>query len=135
MKNYLCCFNLDTGVNILGLLHMNAALFFFWRWTTFQNVYTWFDLLICLTYVTRTVAYFYGQIWDGMFATVRSRSIYHLANYTTALALAVIIVVENIIYWIDWGHFDFMSFSGWLLVGGLNFYHYLVLKSFMNFED
>ena len=135
VKQYLCCLNLETGVNVLGLLHLNAALFYFWRWTTFVPVYSWFDLLLCLVYVVRTVAYFYGQLMDSMFATVRSRSIYHLANYLSAFAMAVIVTLQIIVYWIDWGHFPVLSFFGWVIIAALNVYHFIILKSFMNFQD
>ena len=35
VKSYLNCFCLDTGAILLGLLQLNAALFFFFRWTMF----------------------------------------------------------------------------------------------------
>ena len=93
VKHYLNCFCLDTGAIILGILQLNAALFFFWRWSTFVPVYQWFDLLICLVFVARAVAFLYGCLRDDYFATVRSRSIYYLTFLLSSFALLAIVVL------------------------------------------
>ena len=135
VKSYLSCFSLDTAAILLGLLQINAALFFFFRWTTFIPTYWWFDLLTFLIYGVRVMAFVYGCWKDDYFATVKSRSIYYLTFVLSAYALAFFIVLEMIIYWVDYGHFPVQYFFGWLIVGGINAYHWIVLRSFMNFED
>ena len=40
-----------------------------------------------------------------------------------------------LVFWIDWAHFPLLSFLGWLPVAGINVYHWVFLKSFMDFED
>ena len=105
VKQYCCCFLLDTGVTLVGLLHINAALWFFMKWTTFTAVYQWFDLFTFLVYAVRSGVYLYGCFKDDMFATLKSRTLYHTVNWISALTLALIILVKCIVYWVDWGHF------------------------------
>ena len=93
VKSYLSCFCLDTGAIILGLLQLNAALFFFFRWTTFQPTYQWFDLLIFFVYIARTSVFLHGCLKDDYFATIKSRSIYYLTFVLSTYALAGIIVL------------------------------------------
>ena len=135
VKQYLCCFNLDTGVTLIGLLHLNAALWFLWRFTIFQPVYCWFDLLICVVFAARTGTFLHGCFKDDMFATVKSRVLFHKVNLYCTLALATLILAQLITSWADLGTFPLLSFLGWLTVGGINVYHWIVIKSFANFED
>ena len=135
MKRYLCCFNLDTGITVLGTLHLNAFLFFFWRFTLLEPVWLWFDLMMAGVFAVRAAAWIYGVVKDDMFATIKSREVYYKANWIASLALAAIVTLSTIVYCVDWGHFPTLAFLGWLIVGGLNVYHWFVLKAFMHFED
>ena len=135
VKQYLCCFELDTGVTLIGLLHLNAALWFFWRFTTLTPVYLWFDLMISAVFATRTGIYLHGCLRDDIFATVKSRERFHRVNWVSGIALVVVVILQIIVSWVDWGFFPYMSTIGWAMVGGLNVYHWIVLKSFANFED
>ena len=135
VKTYLNCFALDTGATLLGLLQINAALFFFWRLTTLIPIQLWFDLLVCLVYLVRAFFFLYGCLRDDYFATVRSRSLYYVTFIFTAFALTLIVFTSIVVDWINWGHFNVLSFIGWLFVLGFNCYHWIVLRSFMNFED
>ena len=76
-----------------------------------------------------------GCYQDDYFATLKSRSIYFASFVLSTYALAGIITLQMIITWADYGHFPILSFMGWLIVGGINAYHWIVLRSFMNFED
>ena len=135
VKSYLSCFSLDTASTLIGLMQTNAALFFFFRWTTFVPSYWWFDLLTCLCYTGRVLTFLHGCWRDDYFATVKSRSIYYITFVITSYALAFLILLETIIFWADYGHFPLQFFFGWGIVGGINAYHWIVLRSFMNFED
>ena len=135
VKQYCCCFLLDTGVTIVGLLHINAALWYFMKWTTFTAVYSWFDLFTFLVYGVRGSVFLYGCFKDDMFATLNSRNLYFKIIWMSACALALIILLKFIVYWVDWGHFPILYFFGWIILTAFNVYHYIVLKSFANFED
>ena len=85
--------------------------------------------------MARTGVFLYGCFKDDYFATVKSRSIYYLTFVLSTYALALIIALQMIIAWADYGHFPTLSFMGWLIIGGINAYHWIILRSFMNFED
>ena len=70
-----------------------------------------------------------------MFATVKSRSVYHIVNLVTALVLAVLIVIQLIVNWVDWGVFPVLPLLGWTVVAGQNVYHWIILRSYVAFED
>ena len=135
VKQYFCCFWLETGVTLIGLLHINAAIWYFFQWTTFKPVYSWFDLFTSLIYMARSGVFLHGSFKDDMFATAKSRDLYCKVNWISALALALVIILKLIVYWTDWGHFPLMSFLGWIVLAILNIYHHIVLRSFANFED
>ena len=129
------CFELDTGVMLIGILHLNAFIYFFMKWTTFASYESWLNLLVSFVYMARTGVFFYGCIKDDYFATVKSRDLYHKVNWISSIALAVIIVLELILYWVNWGHFPVLNFLGWLVLAAFNVYHLIVLRSFANFEE
>ena len=135
VKQYLCCFNLDTGVTLIGILHLNAALFYFWRWTTFTPVQLWFDLFICLVYIYRTAIFLHGCFTDDMLMTMPSRQRYLDAFWYSAMGLAGIWLVQFIVEWAEWSHLPLGQTIGMLILAALNAYHYIVLKSFKDYDN
>ena len=93
MKKYCCCISLDTAVTVIGLSHLNIALWWFWSFTTFPAVYLWFDLAICLVYVARAAAFLHGCFRDDMLSTMKSRQMYHLVNWVSAIVLAALVII------------------------------------------
>ena len=91
-QRYLGCINLDSAITIIGLSHINVALWWFWSFTTFPAVYLWFDLAICLTYVARSVAFLHGCYRDDMLSTYKSRAKYHLVNWVSSIFLAILVI-------------------------------------------
>ena len=58
MTKYCLCYSLDVGVTLLGFLHLNAALYFWARVTTFEPIYMWVDILIASCYSVRATFFF-----------------------------------------------------------------------------
>ena len=57
-SSYCWCYSMDVGVTLIGFLHLNAALYFWARASTFEPIYVWVDIVIAAMYTIRATYFF-----------------------------------------------------------------------------
>ena len=122
-----CCFSNEVGVTLIGFLHLNAALYFWARASTFEPIYVWIDCVIAAMYTVRATYFFLMLSQD---ASVSSREEYYEWNKTTSYGLAASGVSIIILKWLEWSHPPTWTLVAWALVGLFNYYHHSVLQSY-----
>lgn len=130
-ERYCCCMTLDTAVTVIGLCHVNVALWWFWSFTTFQAVYLWFDLAICLTYAARAIAFLHGCYRDDMLSSHKSRLRYHRTNWIATIVLFVLVIAQLVLLHIDWGTDPVVYVLAWVATALFNIYNIFALKAFV----
>ena len=127
MGKYCLCYNLDVGVTLIGFLHLNAALYFWARVSTFEPIYMYIDIIVAACYTIRATYFFLMLSLDG---SMQSRKDYYDWNLKTAYGLGACGSLICILKWLEWGHPPTWSFVSWILVGLFNYYHYGFLRDF-----
>ena len=126
-NNYCGCFSIEVGVTLIGFLHLNAALYFWARASTFEPIYMWLDILVAAMYTIRTTYFF---IMLNLDATTQSRIDYFDCNKYTAGGLIACGTTIILLKWIEWSHPPTWTLVAWALVGGLNYYHWFIIKDY-----
>ena len=127
MGKYCLCYNLDVGVTLIGFLHLNAALYWWARVSTFEPIYVWIHIIIGAMYTLRATYFFLMLNLDG---TMQSRLEYFNWNCLTMYGLGGSGALIVILKWLEWGHPPTWSIVAWMLVGLFNWYHYGFLRDF-----
>ena len=127
MSTQYCCFSNEVGVTLIGFFHLNAALFFWARFTTFEPIYMWLDLLVAICYTLRATYFFIMVAADS---SAQSRTDYFDMNKYTAYGLAACGFAFILLNSLEWSHWPVWVSVAWLSVGVLNWYHYEVLASY-----
>ena len=125
--SYCFCYSLEVGVTLIGFLHLNAALYFWARASTFEPIYMWFDILIAACYTIRTTYFFLMLNQDGSTA---SRKDYFEYNKWTASGLAFCGLSLITLKWLEWSHYPTWTIVAWSLIGLFNYYHWFLLKDY-----
>ncbi len=124
---YCLCYNLDVGVTLIGFLHLNAALYFWARVSTFEPIYMWIDIIIAACYTLRATYFFLMLSLEG---SMKSRVDYFNWNNMTSYGLGASGTLICVLKWLEWGHPPTWSFVAWILVAAFNYYHYGFLREF-----
>jgi len=127
MTNYCFCYGLDVGVTLIGFLHLNAALYFWARVSTFEPIYMWVDILIASCYTIRATFFFLMLNNDG---TKQSRIDYFEYNKWTAYGLGFCGTAICVLKYLEWAHPPTWQFVAWTLVGLFNWYHWGILSEY-----
>ena len=126
-KNYCLCYGLDVGVTLIGFLHLNAALYFWARVSTFEPIYMWVDTLIASCYTVRATYFFLMLNNDSDKA---SRVDYSDYNQYTTYGLFFCGSLICVLKYLEWGHPPVWQFVAWTLVGLFNWYHWGILSDY-----
>mmetsp|Transcript_44718 Transcript_44718/g.59364 ORF Transcript_44718/g.59364 Transcript_44718/m.59364 type:complete len:171 (-) Transcript_44718:114-626(-) len=126
-KKYCGCYGLDTGVTLIGFLHLNAALYFWARVSTFEPIYMWVDVLIAACYTIRATYFFMMLNKD---CDKPSRKDYFDMNNLSAYGLLASGVAIICLRWLEWAHPPTWQFVAWGLVAAFNWYHYTILDEY-----
>ena len=127
MVKYCFCYSLEVAVTLIGFLHLNAALYFWARFATFEPIYMWVDIFIASCYTLRAT-YFFLMLSDD--ASKVSRDAYSEWNQWTAYGLAACGVTICTLKWLEWGHPPTWSLVAWTLVALFNWYHWVFLEDY-----
>ena len=127
MTKYCLCYGLDVGVTLIGFLHLNAALYFWARVSTFEPIYMWVDIVISACYTIRAT-YFFMMLNND--CDTKSRTDYFDYNLWTAYGLGGCGFAICTLKWLEWGHPPTWQFVAWTLVGLFNWYHWSILDEY-----
>ena len=127
MTKYCLCYGLDVGVTLIGFLHLNAALYFWARVSTFEPIYMWIDVVIASCYTVRATYFFMMLNKD---CDTKSRTDYFDFNSFTAYGLGGCGFAICALKWLEWGHPPTWQFVAWTLVGLFNWYHWHILSEY-----
>ena len=126
-NNYCGCYSIEVGVTLIGFLHLNAALYFWARASTFEPIYMWIDILVAAMYTVRATYFF---IMLNLDATSQSRIDYFEYNKYTAGGLTFCGLTTILLKWIEWSHPPTWTLVAWALVAALNYYHWFIIKDY-----
>ena len=126
-SNYCGCYSIEVGVTLIGFLHLNAALYYWAKTSTFEPIYMWLDMLIAVMYTIRATYFF---IMLNVDATQQSRIDYFEYNKYTAGGLLVLGTMLVLLKWIEWSHPPTWTLVAWALVAALNYYHWFIIKDY-----
>ena len=129
LDNYCFCYGLDVGVTLVGFLHLNAALYFWARVSTFEPIYMWVDILIAACYSIRAT-YFFLMLNND--ADAKSRKEYSDWNNWTAYGLGGCGLTIITLKWIEWAYPPTWTLVAWTLVALFNWYHWVLLSDYAN---
>ena len=118
---------MDVGVTLIGFLHLNAALYFWARASTFEPIYVWVDIVIAAMYTIRATYFF---LMLSLEASAQSKLDYFEYNRLTSYGLALCGTSLVVLRWLEWAHPPTWTLVAWAVVGGLNYYHYNILKEY-----
>ena len=127
MVKYCFCYSLEVAVTLIGFLHLNAALFFWARFSTFEPIYMWVDIFVAACYTLRAT-FFFLMLADD--ASLKSRVDYYDWNLYTAYGLGACGAAICTLKWLEWGHPPVWSLVSWTLVGLFNWYHWVYLNDY-----
>ena len=127
VTNYCFCYGLDGGVTLIGFLHLNAALYFWARASTFEPIYMFTDILVATCYTIRATYFFLMLNQDN---SMQSRKDYFDMNKLTTYGLAGCGTLIIGLKWIEWAHPPTWTLVAWTLVALFNYYHWQVIGEF-----
>ena len=127
LSSYCFCYSMDVGVTLIGFLHLNAALYFWARASTWEPIYMWIDILIAAMYTIRATYFF---LMLNQEATTASREEYFNWNKMTTWGLTACGLSIITLKWLEWSHPPTWTLVAWALVGLFNYYHWFMLKDY-----
>ena len=127
MANYCCCYSLEVAMVLIGFLHLNAALFFWARFTSLDPYYMYVDIGVATCYTVRVV-FFALMLADK--GSKASRVAFNDWNIWTAIGLAVCGVTICLMKYIEYGVAPVWSIGAWTLVGLFNWYHWSYIDDY-----
>ena len=108
---------------MLGMLQLNAALFFFARASCFEKIYWPFDVAYGAIYVLRVVYFFLWYAED----TATTRQNYAKWQKWSAFGLAAVVAANVVVSSIEWGHLPIFDLTSWGVTAGINVWHICAL--------
>jgi len=127
LKNYCFCYSLDVGVTLIGFLHLNAALYFWARVSTFEPIYMYIDIVIAAMYTIRAT-YFFLMLNNK--ASITSKKDYFECNKWTTFGLTACGLTIIVLKWLEWSHIPTWTLVSWSLMGLFNYYHWFIIKDY-----
>ena len=126
-KGCYSCYSTEVAVTLIGFLHLNAALYFWARASTFEPIYMWIDILVAAMYTIRATYFF---IMLNLDATTQSRVDYFEYNKLTGYGLAFCGFSISALKWIEWSHPPTWTLVAWAVVALFNYYHWYTLEDY-----
>ena len=130
-ENYWCCMSIEVGVTLIGFMHLNAALYFWARASSFEPIYMWLDILVAAMYTIRATYFF---IMLNLDATTQSRIDYFEYNKLTAGGLTFCGLTIIALKWIEWSHPPTWTLVAWAIMAAINYYHWFLIKDYAGIE-
>ena len=127
LDRYCFCYGHDVGIPLIGFLQMNAAMFFFARFSTLEPIYMWLDLAVAIQYTVRVIFFWQDFAADQSIATRRD---YFEWNKWMTLVQAVISATIVALQWIEWSHVPTWILASWAMAGLLEGYHWFVIRDY-----
>ena len=119
-KKYCFCYPYNYGITILGFLQLNAALFFWARFTNLNQYYCWLDLAIAMCYTARTVYFFIDQALDS---SLEARKEFNAVFQATTYVICGLGIAICAMKWQEWAYIPTWNIVGWGCQLILNGYH------------
>ena len=113
-------------ITTLGMLQLNAALYFWVRFSVFEQFYWPLDVMFGLVYTVRVTYFFLWYAND----TVSTRNAYNDWFQYTSYLLALFVVALIVQKTVEWGHVPAFETTGWSLCGLINWYNWTQLSEF-----
>ena len=126
LGKYCFCYPWEAGVTLIGMLQLNAALFFWMQFSTQEPWYLIIHLIAALVYTFRVIAFFLWFV-DDTTATRKQYYDWHTYSFVVLGAAGIAIIVMK---WIEWGHYPLWTIVSWVLNIGFNIYHIFSLKEY-----
>ena len=127
-STFWLCLSEESAVTTLGMLQLNAALYFWARLSVFNEFYWPLDIVFGLVYTYR-VTYFFLMVADDNNSTRRAYFHAHQNSwYVLALAAATLIIMLTI----EWAHLPLLQVVSWSMVTIFNWYNINMLAVHAN---
>ena len=125
------CFKLEDGVTLIGFGQLNAALFFWARFSTIEPYYMWIDMWTAIMFTLRTVYYFL-MVADEYSA--RTKKDYFEVNKVTVFGLILTGIATVLCKWLEFGGFPLWPCLSWIMWACVNIGHFYVLKDYAGLD-
>ena len=123
---YCCCCPWEGAITLIGMMQLNAALYFWAQFSTMDWYYFIVHLVAALVFTFRVVAFFMWLADDSS----STRSMYYNWHSYSAIVLGLAGIGNVVLEWQEWGHIPTWTVVLWLIVFGLNVYHIFTLSDF-----
>ena len=131
LEKYMC-WSRDVGVTMVGFGQLNAALFFWARFASFEPIYMYIDLWTAIMFTIRTVWYFLMLAHDN---SEKSKKAYYECNKITCFGLVATAFTTIVCKWLEWGHIPIWPVITWCMWAALQVYHWFILRSHANLTE
>ena len=126
-NTYCLCMSIDSAVITLGMLQLNAALFFWARFSVFNPYYWYFDVVLGVIYTVRFVYFLEMYIGDSK----ATRQSYYQAHYYSSFVILAVAIAIITMKTLQWGHFPLLEFGCWFLWSGIASYSTWLLYEYV----
>lgn len=133
-ETYLHCMTLDTGATMIGILQLNATLFFFGRTSQLSPFYFVLDFSIAFLYIIRAMI-FLQIVFQQDLKDQKTRHKFYAGTALTTIVLAPLSIAYVILRWLEWNHFPMYEFLGFFFLAIINVYHLLILRAYSLQKD
>ena len=123
---YCGCIPWEGGITLLGMMQLNAALFFWAEFATINYYYAVIAAIAAAVFTFRVIGFFLWMADDNTATRIQ----YYNWHWWSFIPLGMAGIAEVIMAWLEWGHVPTWTLVSWVLVFGLNVYHIFVLKDF-----
>ena len=134
MKKF-CCLKLEDAATILGWGQLNAALFFWARFSTMEPWYMWIDMWTAIMFTIRTVFFFVMKADENSTKTKRD---YFEANKVTLFGLVMTGIATVLVKWLEWGAtaaaFPLWPALSWIMWAGVQTINWFLIKSYCEMD-
>ena len=127
----MCCCSDDAGISAIGILQLNAALFFWAKFTTFTPIYYPFDLVFAIIFSVKVV--FFALLLKEN--TSERRLSYFRSQFWGNVCIGIAALTYLIIQWIEWSVFPLFIFVTWAFLGAIMVYHTVCIKRYSDLVD
>ena len=124
---YCLCMSIDSAVITLGMLQLNAALFFWARFSVFVPYYWYFDIILGIIYTTRFVYFLEMYLGDSK----ASRQAYYLSHFYSNFVIVVVVLAILTMKTLQWGHWPWLEFGCWFMWSGIASYSTVMLQQYV----
>ena len=131
MSNKWClCFGSEAGFTTLGMLQLNAALYFWARLSCFAQYYWPIDILFGGVYTYR-VYHFFLTVSDP---TTANKQAYANAQYYSTYVLFLAAGIVMTMLYLEWAHLPLLQVVSWSFIACCNYANYQFLASYSGLQ-